>query len=677
MRDVMQRLLPGLLAASLLASVAHAQGSAAPADTNVVELPEVLVRGARPVATPGGAGAVTARTDSLSLRAVPTVEQVLRALPMTYLRTNSRGETEVTTRGSESRQVAILLEGAPLTYAWDGRADVSVIPALAIREVTLVRGLSSLTHGANTLGGVVELSTRPSLRERQRPTAEVRGGVDALGGYGVAGSVSVPRDLRWGTFTARAGAGHRDSPGFALARGLTEPVPTSDRKRLNTDLRETNGFVSLRLDSDSGPFVSLLGVGHEAERGIAAQLGVTAARFWRYPLIARGLGVLQVGTGRHAMPWGGRGEVQVSGGYDVGRTEIDAFDSPTYTTIASQEDGNDHVLTLRSTATQTLGERADLRLAFSRGDIRHDEILNGVLHEYRQVLWSGAAQTTVQLPGAGIVRGFDLSAGTTFDAADTPTTGDKPSFEALDQWGGRFGLAAHLGESLTTVHASVSRRARFPSLRELYSGSLGSFEPNPDLQPEHLLAFEAGVTARSTHASLQVVGFHHNLSDAVVRIRPPGQDFQRVNQKGIRSAGVEVLASRGFGGSSVSGDLVVQDVRVLDPAAGLTRPENMPEVMAGIRLAAPVAAGVHVAAEARYTGEQFAIDPEHSVESRLAPAGVLSLEIFRDWAIPEGASWFRGLQLRAAFDNITDAVRYDAFGLPEPGRMIRAEARLY
>lgn len=650
---------------------------AASADTMVVEVPSVLVRGARPVATAGGAGAVTAKTDSLAFRAVPTVEQVLRALPMTHLRTNSRGETEVTARGSESRQVAILLEGAPLTYAWDGRADVSVIPSLAIREVTLVRGLSSLMHGTNTLGGVVELSTRPSRLERLRPSAEVRAGVDELGAYGVAGAVSVPRDLGWGTFTARAGAGHRDSPGFTLARGLEEPVPTAEGRRLNTDLTESNGFVSLRVDSHHGPFVSLLGVGSQAERGIAAQLGVTDARFWRYPHIARGIGVLQAGSGQHAMPWGGRADLQVSGGYDVGRTEIDAFSSPAYATLTSQEDGNDHVFTLRSTASQTLGERADLRLALSRGDIRHDEILNGVLHKYRQVMTSAAAQTTVQLPGAGIVRGFDVSAGATFDAADTPTTGNKPPFEALDRWGGRFGFAAHLGESATTVHASVSQRARFPSLRELYSGSLGSFEPNPDLEPEHLLAFEGGMTARTAHSSVQVVGFRHQLSDAVVRIRPPGQNFQRVNQEGIRSVGAEVLASRGFGVVTLSGDLTVQDVRVLDPGAGLTRPENMPEVLGGIRLAAPVAAGVHVAADARYTGEQFAIDPENSVETRLAPAGVLSLEVFRDWSIAGGAGWFRGFQLRAAFDNITDAVQYDAFGLPQPGRTIRAEARLY
>jgi iron complex outermembrane receptor protein len=657
------------------AALTQAQPRPAERDTAIYDVPTVTVRGARPLASPGGSGSVTARIDSLSVPAVPTVEQVLRALPGTYLRTNSRGESEVTVRGSESRQVAILVDGAPLTFAWDGRADVSVIPALAIQEVTLVRGLSTLTQGPNSLGGVIELSTRPVDHDRRAPSAQLRGGVDELGGFGVAGSVSVPRDTRWGVLTTRGGFGMVDSPGFPLPRGIEEAPPADPDERLNTDFEEQSGFLSLRRRN--GAFVSLLGVGYRAERGIAAQLGFTDARFWRYPYIGRGIGVLSAGTSRHAMPWGGAGDLQVSGGYDRGRTEIDAYDSRAYTTLDTEEDGNDRVLTLRSSASQTIGERADLRLAFSYGDIRHDEILGGVLNEYRQTLWSGAAQTSVRLPGTGVVRSLDLSAGGTFDAADTPKSGNKPPFESLDQVGGRFGVSALLGDGATTAHASVSRRARFPSLRELYSGALGSFEPNPDLKPEHLLAIEAGITARTPAASVQLVGFHHRLSDAVVRIRPPGQNFQRVNQEGVRSAGVEVLAARAFAAIEIGADVIVQDVKVLDPSAGLTRPENMPEIMGSVRVQAPVGAGVLAALEARYKGEQFVIDPENSVVSRLAPCGHLDVELYRNWPLSSGVGWFRGLQLRATLDNLTDSAQFDAFGLPQPGRTLQMQLRLW
>ena len=675
-----------LLIALSVPAAARAQAPAPPdtsatkapaPDSVVVQLKEVLVRGTRPITTPGGAGAIEARLDSLWLVPDPTMEQVLRSMPLVYVRTNSRGEAEVTMRGSESRQVAVMLDGVPLTFAWDGRADVSVIPALAPQEVTLVRGASSLMHGPNTPGGVVEFGTRVADPAAARRQLQLRGGVDHVGGYGLAGSVGVPRDLGWGVFTTRAGIGLHDSPGQPRADGIVEPVPTDDDLRLNTDVDEVNGFLSLRVDAHQGAYLSLAGGGYHAERGIAAQLGATSARYWRYPYMARGIGALSGGTGRHAMPWGGRADLQVSAGYDRGRTEIDAFDSPTYTTLSAEEDGNDDVRTLRTVASQSVGGVGDLRLGFTYGDIRHDEILNGVTNPYRQRLWSGAAQTQFALPGAGGVRQIDLSVGAAYDAADTPVTGNKPSFGSLERWGGRLGVAAHLGEGGTTAHASVSSRARFPSLRELYSGALGSFEPNPNLKPEELLAVEAGATSRASHSVLQAIGFYHLLSDAVVRIRPPGQNFQRVNQEGIESVGGELLASHAFGALELSGDLLAQSVEVLDPAAGLSRPENMPNLIVGLRAQAPIGAGFFGMVQARYTGEQFALDPNTGADSDLPAAGRLDLEVLRRWPLGAPGSWFGAAEVRAAFDNVTDAVQYDAFGLPQPGRTMRLEVRVY
>ena len=45
-------------------------------------------------------------------------------------------EAEVSARGSDSRQVAVLVDGVPITLAWDARADVSVIPATATAKVS-------------------------------------------------------------------------------------------------------------------------------------------------------------------------------------------------------------------------------------------------------------------------------------------------------------------------------------------------------------------------------------------------------------------------------------------------------------------------------------------------------------------------------------------------------------
>ena len=135
------------VAASALApapSGAQVRDTLPPPDTTVFRVEGIRVQASRPVTTVGGASAVEITLDSLSLPAAATTEQVLRELPMLHVRTNSRGEAEVTVRGSESRQVAVLFDGVPLTLSWDGRTDVSVLPVGAAADVTFVRGLSTL-----------------------------------------------------------------------------------------------------------------------------------------------------------------------------------------------------------------------------------------------------------------------------------------------------------------------------------------------------------------------------------------------------------------------------------------------------------------------------------------------------------------------------------------------------
>ena len=97
---------------------------------------------------------------------VPTLEQVLRQTPFVLVRQNSRGEVELSVRGSDSRQAALLLDGLPLTLGWDHRTDASLIPTTGVRRVTLVRGLSSVLTGPNALGGVIAVDLNTPTNQR-------------------------------------------------------------------------------------------------------------------------------------------------------------------------------------------------------------------------------------------------------------------------------------------------------------------------------------------------------------------------------------------------------------------------------------------------------------------------------------------------------------------------------
>ncbi len=248
--------------------------------------------------------------------------------------------------------------------------------------------------------------------------------------------------------------------------------------------------------------------------------------------------------------------------------------------------------------------------------------------------------------------------------------------------GGRAGLKAVLGGGQTTLHAGISRRGRFPALRELYSGALNRFVPNPDLEPEKLLTIEAGATMRMGHGGvLQSVAFHHFLDDAVVRITVDDGSgrFMRVNRDQLETTGLELMAAYGFGSIEVSATCTAQSIELTDTEARKTnRPENLPEAFGDLSVRFPVFLGLVGRGRVDYTGEQYAIDAITGEDTKLAAQAVMNASISRTWSIraPWRAGAFSILEARLALDNVGDVALYDAWGLPEPERRFRLELQL-
>ena len=671
------------LTATLLAA-ATTPGSTQQRDTTrtdtTVVMSEIVVRGATPVTTVGGAGALRARLDSLNVSAAPTMEQVLRAIPMIHVRRNSRGEAELSVRGSESRQVAILVDGVPLTLAWDARADVSVIPASAPQEIEFVRGLSSMLYGPNVLGGIVELNVGTSLLQPRSPAFEVGSEIDHVGGYRAGAAVTLPFATDSGRWLVRGGASHYATPGQPLARGVTEAIPGDLSLRLNTDAASVDGFAAVRYFNFGGEWFSFSGSTFRADRGIAAELGVpdASARLWRYPQVSRTLLVVSGGTGDRTTPLG-RGDLEASIGLDLGRTDIDAYPDRVYAQPTAFEDGDDRTVTLRLLGDHTLGPRGDLRAAFTLSDIRHDEFLPGDSARYRQRLLSVGAETLWRvLEDGDAIEFVRLTAGGAYDVGRTPESGGRPSLGTLTEWGGRVGMTMGFAGGRVLGHAGVSRRARFPALRELYSGALDRFAPNPDLVPEHLVAVEAGVTARVGRAELQAVGFRHQLHDAVARTTLADGRFFRVNRDRLTSTGVELLATVTVGRAQLGGDATLQRVDLTDPVAGVSnRPENLPEVFGAVHAAVPLPFAVRAFAEARYTGVQSCIDPGTGQDVELDGGAVINADVSRSWKLGRSGGWVDRLEARVSVDNALDTALYDQCGLPRPGRLVRFQLRVY
>jgi iron complex outermembrane recepter protein len=646
----------------------------------------ITVRVAKPALTSGGSSSVVVDLDSLGSIPAPSMEQVLRAMPLIQIRANSRGEMQPSLRGSEDRQIAILMDGVPLTIGWDHRTDMSIIPLTAARRVTLVRGLSSVLYGPNTLGGVVEVDVARA-RTRVGSVAPMSAGLslDGTGGTNVSltgGRLFDDVDHQW---VFRGGVGFQNRTGLPVSdKALEDPtlrpeLLEANDLRLNSDAQRVDGFLTARYRADEGVWASLSASGYDVERGVPPEAHQTDPRLWRYPEQRRMIAALSGGTGPRDTGRG-EGDLEASVGIDLGSTLIEQYSSEAYDTVEETEDSEGVVATARVLGEHTVGERGDVRVSGTYADVFHDEVLDGglsapVANRYRQRLWSVGLETEWRFGTSDLST---VTLGAALDGSDTPESGDKPPADAISDYGARIGVSSLVADGVL-VHGGVSRRSRFPSLRELYSGALGRFEPNPGLLPETLLGSEAGFTMTGGPGELQLVGFHHRLTNGIVRRSVVDSDgnprFQRANQAEVRSNGVELLVVGTLGTTTLTGDLTLQDVKGFDADGSEVQLEYEPSVAGKFGLDVPLFSAVRAGGEVRYVGTQFCQNPESGGLQPLGASASLDLTMRRSFSLDRGGSMSR-VAVSASLRNVTDAAVFDQCGLPQPGRLFQVQFRI-
>ena len=663
MRVVIRRV--AVTAGLFVATTADAQQDTVRADSGR-RLERMTITATRPPLTTavGGVGVLVVAPDSMRLTPSPVLADVLRGIPFVLVRQNSRGENEISIRGSDSRHQVVLYDGIPLTLGWDSRTDASLIPMGGARSIAVARGLSTLLQGPNVIAGAVAVDlNRGDSDNTTETSAELRTGIDQVGASAVFGSVVKPWYSSGGKFTLRAGGGYSARDGFPLSSKVNDQYASGD-ERANSDFEEIQAYLGLRYTTDAGQWLAASASGYTAERGVPPELHIAEPRLWRYPDSRRVIGVFSGGLGRKRTPFGS-GDVEFVVAVNDGSQQIDNYTSPAYTQVDATEYGDEQTVTMRVEADHSLG-RGEWRNAFTMATVNYREQFDtDPASRYRQRLSSLA--TELDYPLWGLWR---ANVGGALEAADTPLTGGRPAQEGMDAGAFRVGLSTVLSNGVR-VHAAANRRSRFPALRELYSGALNRFEPNPDLKPEGFSGLEAGATMFMSNAQVQGVFFNNTLSDAILRITRPDGKFQRINRDRLRSTGVELLGHWSGERVTLAADLMLQRVRISDPAAAGTarRPENIPELAAGVNL--DVRFGESLATMGLdYKGAQYCLHPDLGTNVKLRGRTSADASVAREFTVRQ-TGLFSRLRAMLSFDNAFDTVIYDQCGLPEPGRTIR------
>jgi len=586
-------------------------------------------------------------------------------IPSARVATNSRGDSHVMIRGAPERHVQVFLDGIPLNLPWDERVDLQTIPITGSGRIEGTRGLTTLLDGAGVLGGSVKImapefdATAPHNR------------VSVTAGKHVYGKTDLQNNNRYGAWDVVSALGYHGQNALNLSNGVVESDGSD--ARLNSDLRQYSGLLRGSRTVAGVGRLNLLATGWTAEKGVPAELHLgDEARFWRYPVRERALfgAALEL-----PLDEAGTWDLSTAVSADFFHQEIDPRGPDDWNTEQIQgqdyEKNWDRTGYAKVRATHWLGESTQLALQTTGRYTHHREILTvgGPTDSYSQWLASVVLEAEFHPVAAWQVR---LGAG--LDHAATPEAGPQPRNDpaSYPAWNARITRPL---PGNAEIHLAASRRSRAPSLRELYSGSLGRFVPNPDLRPEQQNLYEVGYTRVAPRWRLEAAAFLLFLEDGIekVSLNNPARQFQRVNQTEIRVPGLELV-----GGWLMADDLelslqhTILVARVKVDGAFDDPAEDRPDYLSRAGLSWNPLLGLGAMIEATVTGGRWSADSTAPDGLRRLPAGVVWSSRIR-WRFGPVT---RPIELHARLDNIFNQRVDDQVGLPNPGQTFSAGAAI-
>lgn len=682
-----QSLLRGLASLCVLACCVICSENALASDSTAVDTVKVYELGE--VIASGSRGSNAARVESADFQRIPhreikqrdalSVSELAPVVSAARVQTNSRGESLLFLRGAGERQIALFMDGAMLNIPWDNRVDLSLIPSDLIGQMTVAKGAGSLLYGPNILGGVVNLAT---LERRD----DGYGGVARLAGGETERSYSILVDGGINDFNFIVFNGRTNSDGYLLPAelaeaGLDNQNPES-RRRTNTGFDRVLSYARIEYDISEATTLGFSVNDINAEKCVAAETHRgERARYWRYPEWNRTMMTLNA---RHVLDARGNQQIRATIWLDLLDQTIDSYRDETFASVEERELGEDVTMGGRVTFGWSIDDNQQLNFALYGYDSRHDEEIQALRDStfpggetVSIVDESASAEYGQRLGSAGVEYllaqdSWSMNAGVSFDAASNPKAGVFPVQDGQTDiglsLGGRYELTSAAG-----VYASVARRTRFPTPREQFSGALGKFIPNPDLQAESGLLTELGGDLKFSDIKVEGALFYNRYADGIAKEKLSDGRERRINLTETLVTGGEVaLWYFPVSWLDLSGNMTYMHSRGKTDDGFDQELEYRPVYLAGFLAQIHLPANVEFAFELESIGAQYGDNATTGEFEQLDAFTLMNTRV--SWKFLISRQMAGSLFLRV--NNIADAVSYSQLGIPGAGRSLRGGTEL-
>ncbi len=639
-----------------------------------------------------GVGGSVLSSDTMRLLDRNSLDQAVNVVPgvVSTLDANGRrNESDIFVRGFGRWQVPLMVDGVRIYLPADNRLDFSRFLTADIAEIQIQKGYASVLDGPGAMGGAINLVTRKPARNFEAEGGASFGGRSETEGW--SSFVSA------GTLQRKyyvQGSANYSGLDFWTLSGNYAPTASSlqqSGKRLSSDSGDSRynvkaAFTPNETDEYTVNYIKQIG-DKGAPLNVYNNPPVPANSYWRWPYWdvqnTAFLSKTQLGSASY---------VKTKAYFSTFANGLKAYDDITYTTQSANgrfdslyDDhayGADVEIGTTHKATNTLKAAAHYRT-----DVHTEQTFNRPTHptlsstdpeqERSQNTWSIAAENTFHAtPVVDIVGGigydkYDVTKAEGFTAAsgvfEYPQGGsDAFNWQGAAIW--RYSKRAQL-------HASVSDRARFPVLFELYSTRFGTATPNPDLGPEHATNTEVGWKATAARATrVEAAVFYSNVRDLIQTVVLPDATTQTQNVGDGRFYGVEVATdTQAVEQLRVGANYTYISRTVHDALQPNLRPTGVPTHKGLLFAAWQPTKRLSITPSLDLAGDRWSdVNPAPAVPAiPYVRTGAYTLfNLTAEYAL------VRNVVVGLGFKNLNDDNYQLAWGLPQPGRVLSLKARV-
>lgn len=481
-----------------------------------------------------------------------TVASALNLLPgVTASHVGARNEGMIYVRGLDGKHVPMFLDGVPIYVPYDGYPDLNRFTTFDLSEITLSKGFTSVLYGPNTMGGAINLISR-----RPAETFEGSAGAGWSTGSGYEGYINVGTNQK--LWYAQGGASYLNSDYFVLSDDFHQKATEDGGRRENSYYWDRKYNLKFGLTPAEGHEYAISYWNQHGVKGTPPYAGTDSTqkiRYWQWPYWDKEGYYFNSRT-----PTGEKGYVKTRLYYDTYKNSLATYDNGTYTTITrskgnSVSNYDDYTYGASIEVGTTLLPKNLVKIAghYKKDVHREQDDWNLPSERTEEEIFSIGVEDTITVTDRiCVILGVGYDTNKTSEAETyNSTTKRMTDLEkgSAGAWNPQGGLFYSLTDT-AKVNFSISRKTRFPSIKDKYSYRWQTAIPNPDLDPERAINYEMGYQdILFRRVALRAAAFYRDIKDYIQSVTVPDPDdstktkSQNRNMGHVEQYGMEVELS--------------------------------------------------------------------------------------------------------------------------------------